>query len=123
MSVECNIVDYASVSYKEFNDLQNEVKQLNEAVKKTMDFALILSNKFSQLDEICLAKSDYIQSLDKDIESLWEYVEKMANHIKELERNKKGFIRRFFDKFRLIKHDDLDIKKHKSKQKFTLNDD
>lgn len=137
MSAECNIVDYANVSYKEFNALKNDVQRLNEIVDKAVDLGLTLSERISQLHKNSLTdfeyldkrfskvqvKSDYIQSLDKDIESLWEYVEKMSNHIKELERSKKGFIRRFFDKFRLIKHDDLDIKKHKSKQKFTLNDD
>lgn len=140
MSVECNIVDYVSVSYKEFMALQKRIdeleevyKVLSEAVIKAMDLNLLLQKKVKDLNEDIFLNAQHINLLkqgelhkqpkNNDIQSLWEYVEKMANHIKELERNKKGFIRRFFDKFRLIKHDDLDIKKHKSKQKFTLNDD
>lgn len=67
--------------------------------------------------------SSDVNKLKNEIESLWQYIEIMSNHIKELESKQKGFIRRFFDRFKLIQRNDLDIKKHKSRQIFTFNDD
>lgn len=108
---------YASVSYEDFNMLKSEVETLNQATNKAMDLSLALQTKVSEFDLF------FYGTIKKEIESLWQYVETMSNHIKELENKQKGFIRRFFDRFKLIKRDDLDIKKHKSRQSFTLNDD
>lgn len=110
-------VAYASVSYENFNTLKDEVEMLNQATNKAMDLSLALQTKVSEFDLF------FYDTTKKEIESLWKYIETMSNHIKELENKQKGFIRRFFDRFRLIKRDDLDIKKHKSRQSFTLNDD